>query len=265
MNKLTRFASFLTFLAPALWMLPSSFAQSPFDGTWRANLDQSKLSPRPTVVTLSNGIYICESCAPKIHVKADGQDQPVTGQAYDTMSVREVDPKTIALTYKKGGKTGEEVTRTVSDDGTTLTAKVVIYPADGQPPVKEEATYTRVGKAPDGAHAVSGSFRINKLSASAVNHTYRVNGDELSYSDGFGESYTAKFDGKDYPFKGAYGRDETVSLKRIDDHTIEETVKRDGKTIEVTRMNVSPDGKKLTWAETNKLSGATSTIILEKQ
>jgi hypothetical protein len=57
-------------------------------------------------------------------VKADGQDQSVTGQSYDTVSVREVDPKSIATTTKKNGKTVTEQTRTVSDDGNALTVKI---------------------------------------------------------------------------------------------------------------------------------------------
>src|SRR5499425_913945 len=40
--------------------------------------------------------------------------------------------------------------------------------------------------------------------------------------------WTAKFDGKDYAVKGDPDRD-TVSLKKIDDNTIEVTNKKDGK------------------------------------
>jgi hypothetical protein len=56
-----------------------------------------------------------------------------------------------------------------------------------------------------------------------------------------------------------------VSLKHIDDHTVEWTTKRDGKIIGVAKLSVSPDGKKMTIALINKLSGATSTEIAEKQ
>ena len=56
--------------------------------------------------------------------------------------------------------------------------------------------------------------------------------------------YTAKFDGKDYPITGT-GLD-TVSLKRIDSHTIERTGKVRGKVTETCTMKVSPDGKTLT-------------------
>lgn len=56
--------------------------------------------------------------------------------------------------------------------------------------------------------------------------------------------YTAKFDGKDYPITGT-GLD-TVSLKRMDSHTIDRTGKVRGKESETCTMKVSPDGKTLT-------------------
>ena len=98
----------LAFCIPAL-----SFAQSPFDGTWHTNLSQAKFSPKPNVFYISQGFYHCVSCVPAFDVKADGTDQPVTGQAYDTISVKEVDPKTIAITAKKGGTSEFDQTRTV--------------------------------------------------------------------------------------------------------------------------------------------------------
>ena len=64
--------------------------------------------------------------------------------------------------------------------------------------------------------------------------------------------------------KGAYFYN-SVSLKRIDDHTIEETDKRDGKVVEVAKMTVSPDGKKMTVVATDTLTGRTSTFVAEKQ
>ena len=50
-------------------------------------------------------MYDCDSCAPKIkNVKADGQDQPVAGQPYDTLAVQVVDANTIHFTAKKASK-----------------------------------------------------------------------------------------------------------------------------------------------------------------
>jgi hypothetical protein len=251
----------LGLLAPA-----SLLAQSPFDGTWRTNMDQVKISPKPIVFSLDKGMYDCSSCSPKIHVKADGQDQPVTGQAYDTINVREVDPKSIAVTTKKNGKKVSEQTRTVSDDGNTLTVKTTAHQQNSDQTVTAEVTATRVGKASAGANGTSGSWRINEVkeSENGLTTTYKSSGDELSMSTPTGQSYTAKLDGKDYPVKGAYFFN-SVSLKRIDDRTIEETDKRDGKVVEVAKITVSPDGKKMTVVATDKLTGRTSTFVAEKQ
>jgi hypothetical protein len=79
-----------------------------------------------------------------------------------------------------------------------------------------------------------------------------------------GVSYTAKLDGKDYPVKGSYTFN-SVSLKRVDDRTIEETDKRDGKIVGIYKMSIAPDGKKMTVVATSKVTGRTSTYVAEKQ
>jgi hypothetical protein len=268
MKKSEKLAACVLFLLPVLLLLvPASlFGQSPFDGTWRTNMEQAKFSPKPIVFSLNNGVYDCSSCSPKIHVKADGQDQSVTGQAYDTISVREVDAKSIEVTGKKNGKTYFEEARTVSDDGNTLTVKITSHPKNSDQTVTAEVTAIRVGKAPAGANGTSGSWRTGKIKASEndLTTTYKLSGDELSMSTPTGESYTAKLDGKDYPFKGAYSYD-SVSLKRLSARTIEETDKRGGKVIEVAKMTVSPDGKKMTVVATFVPTGRVSTYVAEKQ
>lgn len=266
MTKITRRAAYVLFLVLVMWAPASSYAESPFDGTWLVNMDQSKLSPKPFVFSLNHGMYDCFICSPKIHVKADGKDQVVTGQAFDTVSVREVDLKSIAITTKKGGKTVADWTRTLSDDGNTLTMKVINHSENSDRTVSTEATYTRVGKGPAGAHATSGAWRINKFKVDENGRTvtYKSSGDELNMSDPSGDSYTARLNGKDYPVKGGYYSN-FVSLKRVDDRTIEQTEKRDGKIVGVSKMTVSPDGKTMTTVYTNKLTSETSTVVAEKQ
>ena len=272
MSKIERLVAYTLFLMPVLWAPASSFAQSPFDGTWRIKMDVSKLPPPPPpppmFFSVNKGMYDCFHCRPNIHVKANGQDQPVTGQYFDTISVREVDPKSIAITFKKNGKTVREETLAVSDDGNTLTWKITRHWENSDQTVSSEITYTRAGKAPAGANGTSGvwSGRINKEKVSEYDliMTYKSRGDELSMSTPIGLSYTAKLDGKDYPVKGWYQWN-SVSLKRVDDRTIEETYKRDGKVVEVNKLTVSPDGKKMTTVETSKLTGGTSTYVAKKQ
>lgn len=266
MNKVQHsLACAICFLA-ALCTSQAASAESPFDGTWHTNIAQSELSPKPNVFYLSQGWYHCVSCNPAFDVKADGQDQPVTGQSYDTISVTEVDAKTITLTTKKAGTVVSEQNRSVSADGKILTVKITTHPMNSNQPITSEVTAKLVGPAPSGVHATSGSWAIEKLKESdnGLDTTFKTSGDDFTMSDPTGESYTAKFDGNDYPVNGAYTYD-AVSLKKIDAHTIEETDKRNGAVVEVAKMTVSPNGKTMTVVVTNKLTDRTSTYVATKK
>jgi hypothetical protein len=220
-------------------------AQSPFDGTWKTNFAESQLSQKPFVYSVNNGMYDCQSCSPKINVKTDGRDQPVTGQTYDTIAFQVVDANTVHLTAKKAGKTEFETTRTASQDGKVLTVATTIYPADGSQPYKAEGKNVNVD-------------------ATGVTSTWKSVGDGLNFSTPAGVSWEAKLDGKEYPVKGTYAN-ETVSLKQLGERSIEATFKRDGKIVSVDKITVSGDGKKMTTVADNKLTGRVSTLIDEKQ
>ena len=58
-------------------------------------------------------------------------------------------------------------------------------------------------------------------------------------------SYTAQYDGKDYPVTGNPNAD-TITLKRINAYTTEATLKKGGKVTTTARRVVSKDGKTLT-------------------
>ncbi len=251
----------LLLLAPTLL-----FGQNAMQGTWHTNLDKSQLSPKPYVFSVVAGTYECSTCAPQIKIKADGTDQPVTGQSYDTLCVHVDDTKMIRLIGKKDGKTVFEQTRTVSDDGATLALKSTSYGKDNASEIETDATFARMGSGPADSNLTSGSWQINNVveSDSGLTTTYKLVGDELSMSQPTGENFTAKLDGKDYPFDGSYSYD-SVSLKRIDDHTIEETNMRGGKVISVSRISVSPDGRTLTEVADNKLTNRTATFVMEKE
>lgn len=239
-------------------------AQSPFDGTWKTNMAQAKLSTKPNVFYTSQGWYHCISCNPAFDVKADGTDQAVSGQTYDTLSVKEADPSTLAAAAKKNGQPDFEQTRTVSADGKTLTVKTTSHPMNSAQTVTATTTAKRVGIKPSGVHATSGEWQIVKVQESdnGLTTTYKVNGDELAMSTPIGESYTAKLDGTDAPTNGIYGYD-TVSVKKIDAHTIEETDKRKGNVVAVKKMTVS--GKTMVTVSDNKITGRTNTYTAAKQ
>ena len=75
--------------------------------------------------------------------------------------------------------------------------------------------------------------------------------------------YTANFDGKDYPIKGAPDVD-MVALKRIDESTIERTGKKGGRVVQTITLVVSKDGKTLTgtFKGTNAQGQAYNNVVL---
>lgn len=254
---------FLLLLVPVL-----SWAQSPFDGTWKVDLSKSKFPKKPDEYLLKDGMYECKTCKPEIRVKADGQMQAVSGDPYyDMRMVKVVDDKHVESAATKAGKDAARWTMAVSDDGNTLTTNWTYYGNPSGGPVTGTDTETRVGKAPAGAHAISGSWRDAKQdvgTSDAVTFTYKTSGgDTLSMTTPTGQSYTAKLDGKEVPFVGDPGTT-TVSLKRIGD-SVEETDYRDGKPISVSKMTVSADGKSMTIEVDDKLHGTKSTFYASKQ
>ena len=253
---------FVLLLLPAL-----GWAQSPFDGTWKVDLSKTKLPKKPDVFLLQNGTYECKSCNPPVNVKADGTFQAISGDPYrDMLMVKAVDDKHVEMASQKSGKDVSKATRTVSDDGNSMTIAWTYYgnPAGG--PVSGTDHMKRVAKAPAGANAISGSWRDEKAdvaTADALTFSYKSGGDSLSYSTPTGQSYTAKVDGTDAPYVGDPGTT-SVSLKRIGD-SIEETDKRDGKVMSVAKLTVAADGKTMTIDVDDKLNGTKSTYVAVKQ
>jgi hypothetical protein len=254
------------FAMATLCACTASQGQAVFNGTWRTDLTKTKFSEKPFIFYTSQGWFHCETCAPILVVQADGQDHAVTGHALDTFNVTLVDQRTIHLVGKKGGTIAFDQTATVSADGKTLTVKDTDYPMNGEKPVTSESTLRRDGKLPPGVHPTSGRWIPLKASASAngLLTTYKVNGNEITMTDPTGDSYTAKVDGSDAPVKGAYGWD-TVSLKLINDHTIEETDKFNGKVVDVSTIAVAANGKTMTVVVTEKPSERVSTFVATKQ
>jgi hypothetical protein len=252
--------------AAAFFAVTASQAQSPFNGTWKTAISQTKWSPKPLIFYISQGWYHCVTCNPAWDVAADGQDHPVAGQGYDTVAIMITDDHTISETTKKNGKIVFEQSRTVSGDGKTLTVHTVDHPKDSDKPLSFDTKAKRDGTLRPGVHATSGRWVIEQQKGSdeAYLTTYKVDGDQITMTSPDGEAYTATFGGGDFPAKGAYSYN-AVSLRRINPHTIEETDKRDGRVIDVTTLTVSPDGKTLTAVDHDQVAGRVETFIAKKQ
>ena len=263
MKKLLLVGLLMSLLTPVL-----AHAQSALDGTWKADLNKAQLSKKPDVYLLQNGIYECKTCVPPVRIKADGEDQPVTGHPYyDSASIKVVDDHSITETDKKYGKTVITSKTVVSDDGKKAGFEFTDSSATNADPVTGKGEMMLVAKGPAGSHAISGSWRTTKLenfSDNGVTITFKTEGDSLTMSNPTGQGYTAKLDGTDAPYKGDPGTS-SVSVKRMGKNTVVETDKRDSKPISVVRMTVSPSGKTMTIFVNDKLHGTTSQFVAEKQ
>lgn len=243
-------------------------AQSPFDGTWKVNMNNVDWPKKPDVYVLQNGMYQCKTCVPPINIKADGQQQKVTGHPYlDSMAIKVINDHEIEETDMKNGKVMGTAKTTVASDGNTMTVDWTgVSEANGKETSgKSEAT--RVAKGPAGSSPISGSWRmksVSDISSDAITWTYKVNGDELTMTNPTGQSYTAKMDGADAPMKGDPGVT-TVSVKKVGKDTIEEIDKRDGKVIGVMKFTVESGGKTANAMYDDKLHGTSTKFTATKQ
>jgi hypothetical protein len=247
-------------LAPAVVFAGSST----FDGTWKARADSIKTSGKPDSYLLADGTYTCSTCNPPLTVKADGVDHAVTGHAYfDSVTVKVTSPNSVEITYNRAGKASAKETDTVSADGKSYTAKFVNY--DGAKEVTGAVTEKRVSAGPAGAHAISGEWRQDQMTASdsGMIVSYEMGADHFKMSAN-GQSYDAKFDGKEYPISGDPGHT-TVTLKRLSANAVEETDHRQGKVTDVIHLATAADGKTITVEDKDVAHGQTTTLTLEKQ
>jgi len=261
-HTLLRFRSWVLYLVPAL-----AIAQSPFDGVWRYVPGSDRFPTRPDAYLLQDGTYHCPTCDPPLEVPADGQDHKIAASCYDTVSVKVVDDRTIQEVDKRSGKTVGTSRMTVAADGQTAIIDWTEMCNTKGDLVTAKKSMERVAKGPAGAHAVSGSWRILKyldMSENALSITLKLEGNTFYFTDPAGYSFAAKLDGTDAPFKGDL-ENIMVSVKRIDQNTIEETDKRDGKVVRTIRFTVRPDGKTMISSGGDRAKGTAWEFAAEKQ
>jgi hypothetical protein len=246
----------------------SAMADSPFDGTWKADMSSVQMPKKPDIYVLKDGMYSCQTCAPAYTIKADGTDQPVSGHPYyDTVAIKVVDAHTIQETDKKNGKAVTTSTVTVAPDGKTATFEFSDSSNTNAAPVTGKGTEQQIQTGPAGSHAISGSWittNFASMSDNGITVSYKTDGDMLTMTAPTGQSYTAKMDGTEAPFKGDPGIT-TVAVKKVAANTFEETDKRNGKVVAITRNMVKPDGKSLLVNYFDALHGRSTRFTMTKQ
>jgi len=256
-------------LALVLLVPVSVLAASPIDGTWKLEPEHATLSAKPYEYLLKDGVFHCYSCVPPLTTPADGKEHPVKGDPdVDAATIHVVDQHRVDKIFVKGGQKLASSSFTVSTDGKTAVGEYTSYVGVGTAgPVKTAFEYVRLKPAPAGAHAHSGSWRqtrITSASDATMVVTLKLEGTALKMTSPLGQSYSAPVDGTEVPYVGDPYTD-TVSVKRIDARTFEETDKRAGKVTGVSRMTVGADGKTLTSKYHDLVSGRDFEQVMTKQ
>ena len=257
----------MKYLLPCFALVPTLAWSAPFDGTWTVAQDSMKITGKPQTYLLVGGMFTCGPCTPPYDVKADGSDHKVAGHAYyDNVSVSVLDANTIEIKTRMGDKPWGERKLSVSADGKVLTEEWVIH--DAATPHTGKDSYTRVAPPPAGAASISGSWNENTAASSIpgdyLTVTYSETADGLKMTTATGQSFVAKFDGKQVVTEGDPGKT-MVALKRIDAHTIEETDRRKGQITDVIVTKISADGKTMRISDRDPIHGTTTTYTATKQ
>ena len=255
------------FVMSALLLAPAAaLAASAFDGTWKMRVGSIQVTGKPDVWVIAEGTYSCSSCVPPVDkLPADGAFHKVSGHAYyDELQVRIVDARTVEISQRQNGKTIGTGTMQVSADGKSFTNKFTSF--QGAQPMTGSVTEKRVAAGPPGSHALSGSWLQDQMTD--ANDALRTVSLAMS-ADGFGmqsngQSYNAKFDGKQYPVTGDPGNTQVV-LKKINGRTVEETDYRQGKVVDEIQIAAAEDGKTVMMSDKDVAHGQTTTMIFDKQ
>jgi hypothetical protein len=252
----------LLLLLPAL-----APADSPFDGTWKGDLSTAKVSAKPDVFLLQDGTYTCKTCIPQVKLPADGNDHAVTGTPYyDLLNVSVLDERTILKTAKKAGKTVLTSKFSVSADGASASTEFTDASATNSAPVTGTVVWRRIASGPPGSHAISGSWRQGppKISDNGVTSTLKVTGNTLSMTSPTGSAYVARLDGTEAAYFGDPGVT-SVSVRKLDERSFEETDIRNGKPVLVWRWRFDPDGQTAHIRLKDVASGDTTEALARKQ
>ena len=250
----------------ALLLPLAALADSPFDGTWVAKDESQVMDPKPYVLSLASGVFENKTAVPPN--QGEGRrDGPAGDGPRDLRHGRgEERWRRLVRRDRQEGRQdhGHEQLRGVG--GRKDADPEVDRPERNRDSERREPLHARRA-GPAGAHAAWGSWRITKsqnTSANARTITYKSTPDGMSYSTPTGQSYTAKFDGKEVPVAGDPGGT-TVSLKKVNANTFVKTNQVKGKVVEVDHWTVGPDGKTMKVEWERKDSGRKGSAVFDKQ
>jgi len=244
------------------------YAADPRIGAWKLVSADSAMDP-PRMLSITpqgKGVHVVILGITRLDFTAawDGRDNHVQNiPAFNQIVMRRIDKYQSEIKEKKNGALVATLRDKVSSDRKELTVTTVQQGHEDQITVWE-----RSGGLQSAANPFVGEWRQD------FSKTRLRQGLELKIEpngrDGVhfvGEfSYTANFDGRDYPLKDS--RDDTVALVLIDAHTVDSTYRRGDEIADRDRWVISADGQQMTLTTSGVLGTGErikETLVFRKQ
>jgi len=228
-------------------------------GRWVADLSTQDATETLDVYEVANGLYACLRCTPPRRYPADGKLRPVPGDPGVSESVTVISPRAIVTRIVSQGRT-RETTMTVDAQDRTATYVSIDHRDDLPGTLMTEYLARRVAPAPRGANQVSGSWRgVRYVSVPEALRAVDLHDDgrRFTWAQPTGEHFTASYGGPYAPIQSRNGVIGLAAVKRVDARTVVETRKAGGKLVMTRTYRLSQDGKSLSMATLNEVTGST--------
>lgn len=222
-------------------------------GSWTLTSAQSSLDPpnRLSITPLHGGVHVVMSGATHLDFTSNwnGHKSSAPGNlGFDQIELHRTNKRQVEVKEEKGGAVVATVRENISSNGNELTSTAV---AVGKP--HQVTVWTRTGGAKVAGDLFAGDW-AEDLSKSRMLQglTLKIEPDGNGGVRFLGEdSYTARFDGKQYDVRNS--RNDTVTLQLVDPHTVDAIYRRDDQVSEKDRWVVSPDGRQMTLVSSGTL------------
>jgi hypothetical protein len=221
-------------------------AADPRIGSWTLISAQSSIDPPNKLSITSQRGEVHVAISGDRHLdftaKLNGHDTSVEGNPeFDQIELKRIDKHQVQVKEKKAGAVVVTIKDKLSRDANELTS---MTSRKGHP--DETTVWMRTGGKKSANDLFAGEWTEDlsksRMAQGMVLKIAAEGNDVTHFSGDF--SYSARIDGKEYDLRNS--RNDTVSLKLVDAHTIDATYRRDNQITQEDRWVVSADGTQMT-------------------
>ena len=236
-----------------------------FVGDWKMNPSRSKAIDMMRVQSLGGEAYGLDFGGGTVeNIAADGVDHP--GIQGTTFSITVDGADSWHVVRKKDGHVLISAMWKLSPDTNTLTDDYSELAPDGTVSLQVRYVYQRTAPGAGFAGTWEMPLPSDGLPHSVIQiRVFEANGLSFIYP-AQDVTRSLRFDGKEYPMQGRGAADGTTSSgRRIGEHTLEVTDKRDGQLRKTEEIELSPDKKTLTKTSHPAGQRGVNILVFERQ